>query len=220
LWERELNSAVSYVPLDVIDTSNDIMLSGYSTTASAVESMLYVLALYSDEQNLVRKEVRSLTNGSSRCLNEQELSLAVYSTAFVTEVLRLYPPVSFIQRVANSQNQLDNSTFDEGSLILVSPWATHRHYKFWERPNHFFPQRWLDSSGSVAQKISDAQYLPFGKGHRGCPGEKLANTILLVMLTSIVQKFEIKAVTHTKVAWKSQLSLRSSKPISLLISKI
>ena len=220
LWHRESNPVIPSVPLDVLDTSNDIMLSGYSTTASAVASMLYLLSLYSDEQQLVRNEVRSFTTGLPRSLEEHELSSAIYSMAFVAEVLRLYPPVSFIQRIATSHNQFVESIFEEGSLILVSPWAIHRHYKFWERPNHFCPQRWLDSNGSVAQKISDAQYLPFGKGHRGCPGEKLANTILLVILTRIVQKFEIKRVTHARVAWKSQLSLRSSKPISLLIRKI
>lgn len=220
LWQRDSDPVTRGVPRDVLDTSNDIMLSGYSTTASAVASMLYLLSLYSDEQHLVRNEVRSFTTGSPRSLNEHELSTAVYSIAFVAEVLRLYPPVSFIQRIATSHNQFVESFFEEGSLILVSPWAIHRHYKFWERPNHFSPQRWLDANGSAAQKISDAQFLPFGKGHRGCPGERLANTILLVMLTSIVQKFEIKGVTHSKVTWKSQLSLKSSKPISLIIRKL
>lgn len=220
LWQRESHPVIPSVPLDVLDTSNDIMLSGYSTTASAVASMLYLLSLYSEEQHLVRNEVRSFTNGLPRSLEEHELSLAVYSKAFVAEVLRLYPPVSFIQRIATSHNHFVESMFEEGSLILVSPWAIHRHYKFWARPNHFCPQRWLDANGSCSQKISDGNYLPFGKGHRGCPGERIANTILLVMLTSIVQKFEIKAVTQAKVSWKSQLSLRSSKPILLLIRKI
>ena len=47
------------------------------------DAMLYLLSLYSDEQHLVRNEVRSFTTGLPRSLEEHELSSAIYSMAFM-----------------------------------------------------------------------------------------------------------------------------------------
>ena len=43
------------------------------------------------------------------------------------ETLRLYPPITFLPRIANEATMLGETRVRRGALIMVAPWVLHRH---------------------------------------------------------------------------------------------
>ncbi|KAL0388307.1 UNVERIFIED_CONTAM: cytochrome [Sesamum radiatum] len=58
---------------------------------------------------------------------------------------------------------------------------------FWENPNEFLPERFLNSSMDF--KGQDFEFLPFGSGRRVCPGMALGTAELNVVLANLLYSF-------------------------------
>jgi cytochrome P450 len=64
--------------------------------------------------------------------------------AVLKESLRLFPPAWTIERRAEQSDEIDGHVLPAGSTVLLSPYLTHRHPEFWDNPEGFDPDRWLD----------------------------------------------------------------------------
>jgi cytochrome P450 len=93
--------------------------------------------------------------------------------AVVKETLRLYPPAWILSRSALVDLDVAGHHVPAGGFVFVPIHALHRHPTYWDDPEGFDPQRWLDGRGEAARKAG--MYLPFGAGQRRCVGEHLAN---------------------------------------------
>ena len=89
----------------------------------------------------------------------------------VSETLRLYPSGWIGSRVSNSDIEFDELRVPAGTMVLYSPYLTHRSPEVWEDPLVFRPERFTGS-------IPAWGYLPFSAGERTCLGAAMATTIL------------------------------------------
>lgn len=82
-----------------------------------------------------------------------------------------------------------------GTHIMYSIYLTHRHPAYWPEPERFDPERF-----SPAQNRARAAhtYVPFGGGPRNCIGAAFGLIEARVVLTRLLQQFEVKLV-HNKV---------------------
>ncbi|KAK6169289.1 hypothetical protein SNE40_020369 [Patella caerulea] len=64
-------------------------------------------------------------------------------------------------------------------------------YQIWGDADVFRPNRFLDSSGKVTKP---EEFIPFSTGRRVCLGESLAKMELFLFMTTLMQRFEFKAV--------------------------
>jgi len=94
----------------------------------------------------------------------------------IKETLRLYPPGFVGSRRAAADSEFDGYLIPKGSLVLYSPYLTHRHPDLWERPLVFSPARFEG-------RIPAWGYLPFGGGERICLGMHFAQMVLEVALS-------------------------------------
>ena len=63
--------------------------------------------------------------------------------------------------------------------------SCHRDPKYWSHPDKFFPEHFLDPSGSF---IEDKEgFAPYGYGIRRCPGEDLANIEFFLIVSNLLK---------------------------------
>lgn len=94
----------------------------------------------------------------------------------IKETLRLYPPGFIGSRRAAKALEFDGYLIPKDSLVLYSPYLTHRHPDLWERPLAFDPSRFQG-------RIPAWGYLPFGGGERTCLGMHFAQMVLEIALS-------------------------------------
>ena len=82
----------------------------------------------------------------------------------------------------------------------MSQWVMHHNPRYYEQPERFSPDRWLDEQVKAAPKFA---YFPFGGGPRTCIGASFAAMEAASVLAAIAQRFQIwvaevhwSAVTH------------------------
>jgi cytochrome P450 len=95
---------------------------------------------------------------------------------FLDEVLRLYPAGWIGSRVCARDVEVPGAELRAGTLILYSPFLTHRDATLWPNPDDFDPDRFDDGRPAWG-------YLPFSAGRRTCLGATLARAMLRAALT-------------------------------------
>jgi cytochrome P450 len=98
--------------------------------------------------------------------------------AVLDEVLRLYPAGWLGSRVAHRDTVADGVALSAGTLVLYSPYLTHRDPDLWSEPDRFRPDRFA-TGGRPAWG-----YIPFAAGRRTCLGAHLARLMLRTALTA------------------------------------
>jgi cytochrome P450 len=118
----------------------------------------------------------------------EDLMKLRYSRMVVEESMRLYPPVWTLARTAVNEDEIGGYRIPAGSEILIFPYITQRHPKWWQDPDVFRPERFAPENSAARPRYA---YLPFGAGPRTCIGLNFAMTEILVALTLILQRFRI-----------------------------
>jgi cytochrome P450 family 4 len=127
------------------------------------------------------------------------ISKLPFLDAVVKESMRLYPVAPFVVRqlthdlpvAAEEGEQQQTTVLPAGALACIWIYGLHRNPKFWNRPNAFLPERWIDPDlKDVGQ--SNGAYLPFASGPRNCVGQPLAHVVLRTLLTRLVHKFDFR----------------------------
>jgi cytochrome P450 len=89
----------------------------------------------------------------------------------VNEVLRLYPAGWLGSRRCATDTSFESVILKRGTLVMYSPYLTHRDPDQWADPLAFRPDRFRDPLPAWG-------YIPFAAGERSCLGSSLARLIL------------------------------------------
>ncbi|XP_047710729.1 cytochrome P450 2U1 isoform X2 [Prionailurus viverrinus] len=113
---------------------------------------------------------------------------------------------------------LQGYTIPKGTVILPNLWSVHRDPAIWEKPDDFYPNRFLDDQGQLIKKET---FIPFGIGKRVCMGEQLAKMELFLMFVSLMQSFTFALPKDSKkpiLTGRYGLTL-APHPFNIIISK-
>jgi cytochrome P450 len=165
----------------VIDEILILLIAGHETTANALAWSLYLLATHEEELKKVRKASPNLS--VEECVASSELN------AVIKESMRLYPPAWISDRVALGDDQYQDFSFPNDSIIIVFYYGLHRDKKHWKDPNLFQPSRFYKTS---LDKEKIKAFFPFGAGPRLCIGNNFAMAEMVIFLQSVIQRFDFK----------------------------
>ncbi|KAL6900964.1 hypothetical protein ACP4OV_005640 [Aristida adscensionis] len=127
--------------------------------------------------------------GSTRNVEESEISKLPYLQAVIKETLRLHPPAPLLlPREADSTTEVMGYTIPKGARVLVNVWAMGRDEDIWPEPEKFMPERFLDRE--VDMRGGDFELIPFGSGRRICPGMNLAIRMVHTVLASLLNQYK------------------------------
>ena len=207
------------VDADTGETMNDaqlrdevmtIFLAGHETTANALTWALYLLSKNPGIARSVREEVR-------RVAGDEPISAAVTRELDLTkrvmqEAMRLYPPVWVTARSPNADDTLGGYHIPKDSLVLTSPYVTHRHPDYWEDPEGFDPDRFLGDKDKGRHRFA---YFPFGGGPRICIGNHFAMMESQIILATILRNSRLDLVPGTQVEMEPVITLRPKDGIPM-----
>ena len=111
--------------------------------------------------------------GLERMVQESDLPSLVYLQAVVKETLRLHPPGP----LSITHSSMEDCTvlgyeIPRGTRLVLNLWAIGRDPKLWEDAESFKPERFMEA-GFLEAKVQNLEWIPFGAGRRGCPGQQL-----------------------------------------------
>lgn len=156
-----------------VDNAATFYLAGHETTANALSWTLYLLAAQPGLQEEMAAEAQAALSSGTEDVAERVPRLRL----FLSESLRLYPPVPRFDRQAIGNDRLADREVRPGDIISIWPWLLHRHRKLWDEPDAFDIDRFADKGGRHR-----FQYLPFGAGPRTCVGAQFATVEALTLL--------------------------------------
>ena len=178
---------------DLLASVIDVLFAGVDTTSNTMQWVLYMMAKNPDKQEILRQEILSVL-GNETTATPTMLAQMPYLKAWVRETLRLYPVLSELFRVLPTDIILSGYSIPAGTQVNVFSYFMSQDKSVFEDAQEFKPERWLRDKEQSC-KFNDAKEvfssLPFGFGTRMCLGRRIAELELHLLLTRIVQQFEI-----------------------------
>ncbi len=205
---RDAATGEAFTRKELLDQLGVMFLAGHETTASALTWAFYILAMQPDVLAKIRAEVRGLV-GEGAIAFEQVKRLT-YTRSVFRETLRLYPPITFIPRVAAENTQIGEFRVKKGAMIMIAPWVIQRHAAHWRDPHAFIPERF---SPDREHEIVSGTYLPFGQGPRVCVGQAFATTEATLILARLARRFDFVVADPQRVRPVARLTTRPAEQI-------
>ncbi|XP_018372426.1 PREDICTED: methyl farnesoate epoxidase-like isoform X1 [Trachymyrmex cornetzi] len=174
----------------------DLFLAGSKTTSDTLANIFLFLSLNPEWLRVLQAELDSVV-GRSRAPTEDDLPSLPITEAFLAEAQRylILAPLGVPHTTAKDVF-LNGYRIPKDTVILFDYHSAHNDKAYWERPNEFRPQRFLDEQGQFRRNNYG---LPFGLGKRRCLGEQLARSTLFLFFTYVVHYFDIEiSAEHSK----------------------
>ena len=185
---------------DLLATYVDTYFAGVDTTATSVLWSLYELARNPDKQQKLFQEI-SLALKPGELVTFDMLSKFPYLKACIKEVLRLYS-VFHLARVTERDLLLSGYKIPAGTHIMILNHAMSLSEQYFEDPLSFKPERWLRENRRPSENRRNNEAftsLPFGFGTRMCIGRRVSEMEQYLLLTRIVQNYQLFDTTGESV---------------------
>ena len=134
-----------------------------------------------------------------------DLPRLVYTQMVIHETLRLYPPAWILARAPLRDDEIGGYHVPAHTIVLLSPYVTHRHPAFWGQPERFEPERFTPERIAARPRFA---YFPFSGGHRQCIGEPLALLELHCIVAMIASRYELALLPGHHVLPEAVLTLQ------------
>jgi cytochrome P450 len=127
-------------------------------------------------------------------------------SAVINEVLRLYPAGWVGSRRCTADAEYRGHRIRRGSLVLYSPYLTHRDPQLWPDPLSFRPERF--AGGTAAWS-----FIPFAAGERTCLGRSFAQLVLSTVL-DVMAGHDLRFIAGS-MRPRTGITLRPAGPLYL-----
>ncbi|NAS13773.1 cytochrome P450 [Poritiphilus flavus] len=169
----------------LIDEISILFVAGHETTANALTFTSHLLARHPEVQEKVLEEIREVEKNSHSSL--ERIQQLKYTRAVIDEAMRLYPPAWITDRENLEDDQMGEYYIRKDTLVGVSFYELHRHPEYWEKPDLFWPERFLGDH----KKKTAGIYYPFGAGPRMCIGMGFAVYEMVLAVSYLIKHYQL-----------------------------
>ncbi|XP_055317679.1 probable cytochrome P450 304a1, partial [Sitodiplosis mosellana] len=188
-------STYSYKQMIMLCT--DTFLPSLAGSAVQVQFLMQRFCMQPEILKKCQNEVDRVV-GSGRLPTLNDRPNLPYIEATIRESLRhetLVP--SGLPHTAIADTTFMGYDIPKGTIVFSSLHGVHVDEDTWDAPEQFKPERFLDESGIFSPKLDKS--LPFGAGKRVCAGETFARNSLFLIVSALVQNFNIELPTNEKL---------------------
>lgn len=106
-----------------------------------------------------------------------------YLDMVVSETLRMYPPLGYLNRITVEPYKIPNSNFvlEKDTPVYISMLGMHYDPEYFPNPEKFDPERFSEEN---KRNIPSCVYFPFGEGPHACIGMRDNFNSLILSITS------------------------------------
>jgi len=171
----------------MLDEMKTMLAGGYFPISCSLSMIWYALGENPKYYEKMRQEIQSKPVNYKFHQNfYQDFPI---TSSIVFEAMRMYPVAFSIWRKAKVDFTTHGFIIPKGKSICISLFNIHRHPEFWENPNSFLPERFMNSESKERPRH---HFMPFGWGNRKCIGDHYAIMIIFLTLIRTVQRFNVK----------------------------
>lgn len=192
----------------LVDEAKSLILAGHETTSLALSWTFHLLFTHPEVAARLRSEVRGVLGG--RHVQVDDIARLPYTRQVLLESMRIYPPVPAVTRRALADDEFFGVRVRAGESVTLPIYVVHRHREFWPQPERFDPERFAPDR---VAKLDPYSYLPFLRGRRACIGEHFAMLEAIVVLASIVDRYDLERVGREPIGIRPVATLRSTHPL-------
>jgi cytochrome P450 len=189
--------------VQVRDEALTLILAGHETTANALTWTWYLLSQQPEIEARLHAEIDRL---GGRLPGLDDFPQLAYVGRVVSEAMRLYPPAWIVGRRAIDDYAIADYVIPRRAMLFMSPYVMHRDARFFPNPERFDPDRWTPEARAALPKFA---YFPFGGGVRQCIGEHFAMMELVLLVTTIAQRWQLRLVPNHPVVPQPLITLRA-----------
>lgn len=179
------NASDQFSDQELRDQIVTFLVAGHETVASSLTWTWWLIASHPHVQKKIQDEVDEVLKGATPTV--ADAGKLVYLRAVVDEALRLYPPGWVISRRAQEADVIGGVEIPADSVVIISPWATHRHPAAWVDASSFDPNRFLPDAPTPTK----GAYIPFGLGPRFCIGKDFALLESVLLIARVMQFYSV-----------------------------
>ncbi len=200
---RNPDTGEGFTREELIDQIGVFFLAGHETTASVLTWTFFILSQRPEIVARMRAEIAAVAGDGP--VELQHVKKLEFVRDVFREALRLYPPITFIPRVAAEDTTIGPYRAKRGTMVMIAPWTIHRHRALWRDADRFDPDRFADPA--QRESVADA-YLPFGMGPRVCVGAAFAMIESGLILARLIRRFDFEAAAPARVKPVARLTTR------------
>lgn len=197
-----------------------LVFAAHDTTSGALSRILEVLSSNKEAQDKLRDEIKNASASDGNFEHDVVQSLP-YLENIIKEVLRLFPPLITMERVATKDtvlplsrpirtrdgHQISAIPLKAGTTVMMGLAAANRSKFVWgEDAREFKPERWEDVEKTEKDRSKSlpgvwSSILTFLGGARACIGYRFALLEMKIILSHLIQTFEFKEA-DVNISWR------------------
>lgn len=211
---RDEQTGKAFSREELIDQIGVFFLAGHETTASVLTWAFFILATRPEILERLRAEVDSVAGDGP--VSIQDVKQLAFVRNVFRETLRLYPPITFIPRVAAESTRIGDYRVKKGAMIMVSPWTAHRNALLWRDADRFDPDRFDAASGETEDR---GVLMSFGLGPRVCVGAAFATIESGLILARLARRFDFVIENPRAIRPVARLTTRPATDIRVRVRR-
>jgi hypothetical protein len=190
-WLCDLQNEFSSGRLSSVDLDGEIAAIFDVSYALSLAVMWSVFCVASEPEQQEKLRIQSQGEVDRNCQLQNHARLCAL------EALRLYPPFYMLAFTASQRPEKDANPKAPGCPMrrlglraappdtVVSVQGLHRNPKIWHRAGDYWPERFQGVGLDEQKKTPRGAFIPFGVGHRACPGRALSMMVIERVLLAI-----------------------------------
>lgn len=192
--------------------------AGFETTSSSMSFGLYELSKKPEMQKRLRQEIKDALEKCGGKITYEMVGEMEYLNMVLQEVLRMYPPLPFLDRectLAEGEKEYSIKPFSDfgipnGMAVYVPVYAIQRDPKYFPNPDEFDPERFSSENKANFPQLA---YMPFGIGPHNCIGERFGILQAKLGLINFLRNHSVTTCekTHKKMILDPKALIIQSK---------
>ncbi|KAM5165065.1 uncharacterized protein ACMZJ9_007480 [Mantella aurantiaca] len=173
----------------------DLFAAGMETTSTTLRWGLLLMMKYPEIQKKVQDEIEKVIgSGEPSLIHRKQMP---YTDAVIHEIQRFANIVpTNIPHATTEDTNFKGFFIPKGTQVIPLLYSVLRDKEYFEKPEEFHPQHFLDSEGNLTKNEA---FIPFSAGKRSCAGENMAKMELFLFFTSLLQNFTFQSPPGAKL---------------------
>ncbi|CAB4463773.1 unnamed protein product [Rhizophagus irregularis] len=142
---------------EICSTITEVSVGGTDTTGNIFCYTIWLLAKHPKVLTHFQKEISEILGYNiSREIIYEDLEKFAYLDAIVKESARIFTFVPLTPHVSTQESIIRGNHLEANTNFFVGHEIIHKLPEFWENPDEFIPERFLDN------EIAKHSFIPFG----------------------------------------------------------